>query len=161
MYDDDFSEVFESLKYMCRLIAIDNLLKLLLVIGMVVGILACSKCPKCSLEPMLAGLPAETVYLHTVKHEGETLALIAKWYSGDSANWTRISEYNGQIAGGVIHIGDRLRIPKSLFLASYPLPKSWLIRELNKQTKAGSAASDIAREKGEGESDQAIRRLLK
>ena len=62
-------------------------------------------------------------YEHRVRWEGETLALIAKWYTGDSDNWRVLAKFNPKLNPNRIKLGDRICVPKSLLQTREPLPQ--------------------------------------
>ncbi|MCB0359013.1 MAG: LysM peptidoglycan-binding domain-containing protein, partial [Bdellovibrionales bacterium] len=62
--------------------------------------------------------------LHTVTFRGETLYLIATWYTGTSKNAGRIAEINSITNPNAIRIGDVIRIPRYLLIRNDPLPRS-------------------------------------
>jgi len=63
---------------------------------------------------------------HQVKWEGETLSIIAKWYTGSVNNWKTIAKANPALDPNRIVIGIDVRIPNSLMITRNPLPKSFL-----------------------------------
>jgi LysM repeat protein len=54
--------------------------------------------------------------LHTVQRRGETLPIIAKWYTGKSVNWKALSKVNPGINSQRIRIGCRVKIPGNLLV---------------------------------------------
>jgi LysM domain len=62
-------------------------------------------------------------FVHTVRHTGETLVAIAAWYTGNGANWKRLTEANPGLDPKRIHIGDAIRIPEQLVATRRPMPK--------------------------------------
>jgi hypothetical protein len=68
--------------------------------------------------------PAQPAYIsHTVTHQGETLASIAKWYTGSSSNWQMIRDANPDLDPRKIRIGTSIQIPRDLALRSDAPPK--------------------------------------
>lgn len=63
---------------------------------------------------------------HTIAYPGETLTLIAKWYTGDAANWRRIAELNRISSPTALRIGQVIVIPKALLKRDAPMPRSIL-----------------------------------
>lgn len=63
---------------------------------------------------------------HSVSYPGETLGLIAGWYTGAMNNWQRIQRYNSEIDLKKIRIGDRISIPPELVVRSDPMPRSFV-----------------------------------
>lgn len=67
---------------------------------------------------------SSTRYLyHTVTYPGETLGLIASWYTGSVQNWEEIANENSGIKANKIRIGDTVRIPEDLLSRREPLTK--------------------------------------
>ena len=69
--------------------------------------------------------PAQTEanpYLHVVRWEGETLSLIALWYSASWQNWKAVARANPGLDPDRIRIGDRILIPRSLLKKKSPMP---------------------------------------
>ena len=62
-------------------------------------------------------------FQHSVKYQGETLASIADWYTGDSRNWKTIARANPSIKPERIRIGDIINIPPELVKKTKPYPK--------------------------------------
>jgi hypothetical protein len=58
--------------------------------------------------------PPEAYYTHTVKWPGESISIIAGWYTGDVQNWKALAEANPDINPNKIHEGMKIRIPESL-----------------------------------------------
>jgi len=74
--------------------------------------------------------PGETYFIHTIRWSGETLFIIAAWYTGDRNNWRGISEAmvraNPNVNIHVIHIGDKIPVPKSLMKTQEPMPREFV-----------------------------------
>jgi hypothetical protein len=77
----------------------------------------------------------EDFYVHTVKWNGETLSIIAIWYTGDGKNWKPLTEANPEINPNVIYEGDNILIPESLMKTKEPLPKTFVDRFQQKTSK--------------------------
>lgn len=71
---------------------------------------------------------------HTVTHQGETLASIAKWYTGSSSNWQVIKEANPELDPRKIRIGTTIQIPRDIALRSDAPPKPKATAVAKKQT---------------------------
>ena len=63
------------------------------------------------------------VYIHRIRYPGETLARIARWYTGSSANWRRIVQSNVGLNPNRLRIGQEIRIPERLLIRHRPLPR--------------------------------------
>jgi len=60
---------------------------------------------------------------HTVMYPGETLGLIARWYTGSTANWEYILDHNLQLDPRRIRLGDIILIPRDMMTREDPLPR--------------------------------------
>jgi type II secretory pathway predicted ATPase ExeA len=79
--------------------------------------------------PKFQAKPIETEvlpYFHTVQQRGETLSLIAEWYTGSAYNWKDIAEANPGIDPHRIHIGDEIFIPQYLLKIHTRMPADYL-----------------------------------
>lgn len=68
-----------------------------------------------------------TGYLHTVRWQGETLCLIAQWYTGSWKNWRTLADSNSAINPDRLAIGDRVVIPEGLLRNRKPLPRDLVL----------------------------------
>ncbi len=73
-----------------------------------------------------ANLPPPRYLTHVVKYSGETLSIIAGWYTGQAKNWELILKNNPGLHPNKIRIGDEIRIPMSLVVKEAPLPKNFM-----------------------------------
>lgn len=64
-----------------------------------------------------------TPFVHTVKWPGETLSLVAKWYTGDYANWRRVAKANPALNPHRIFVGNRIVIPEDILKTRTPMPR--------------------------------------
>lgn len=62
-------------------------------------------------------------YKHTVRWSGESLSLIAKWYTGSFKNWKKLAEANPRINPNLIKPGQVILIPPALVKTQEPLPQ--------------------------------------
>lgn len=60
---------------------------------------------------------------HRVKWSGETLSLIAKWYTGSYGNWKAIAQANPGLNPNRIAVGDTIKIPPEMMKTQKPLPR--------------------------------------
>ena len=75
--------------------------------------------PDASPEP-----PKPAMLEHTVQYRGETLGLIARWYTGRSSNWQEIVAANPGLRPERINIGDTIMIPAEIVVNEQPMPAS-------------------------------------
>jgi len=71
--------------------------------------------------------PPRAGYLHTVRWQGETLCLIAQWYTGSWKNWKILADSNVAINPDRLVIGDRVAIPEGLLKNRKPLPRDLVL----------------------------------
>ncbi len=81
----------------------------------------------------------EPDYHHTIKYSGETLWMIAHWYTGDGKNWKTLQKHNTNLRHNRLRIGDTIRIPRTLLKRSKPLPKPKVTTQ-KKPTPASSTS---------------------
>ena len=62
-------------------------------------------------------------YRHTVHWPGESLSLIARWYTGASENWRKLAKANPSIIPNRIKKGNVIQIPAGLLKTREPLPQ--------------------------------------
>lgn len=65
-------------------------------------------------------------FVHTVKYPGETLPIIAKWYTGDVNNWEALADANPNIDYEHLMTGTGIFIPENLLKKTKPLTKKYL-----------------------------------
>jgi LysM repeat protein len=75
--------------------------------------------------------PERTNYFeHQVKWSGETLSLIARWYTGSYGNWKAIAEVNPGLDPNRIAVGDSINIPPEMMKTKKPLPRKVVCKTL-------------------------------
>lgn len=68
-------------------------------------------------------VPCPELYLHTVRCPGESLSIIAKWYTGDYRNWECLATINPQLADpNLIRLHDVIHIPTHIMQTQKPMP---------------------------------------
>jgi len=65
-------------------------------------------------------------FVHVVKYHGETLSLMAKWYTGKINNWKKILEINSHIVPEKMQIGAQIIIPNNLIRTRIPMTKEFV-----------------------------------
>ncbi len=84
----------------------------------------------------------ETQYLeHRVQFQGETLSVIANWYTGSGRNWELVLDANPGVDPRRIRLGDLIRIPRELLSRQDPLPRSAVPGAGGGNARAASSAS--------------------
>jgi hypothetical protein len=62
-------------------------------------------------------------YKHTVRWPGESLSLIASWYTGSSKNWRKLAKFNPRLNPNRIRDGQVIMIPTALLKTRVALPE--------------------------------------
>jgi len=80
--------------------------------------------------PQEKTIPEEKYFTHTVKWGGETLFIIAAWYTGERDHWRAIAEAmtreNPNVNIHRIRRGDNIPVPESLMKTRDPMPKEFV-----------------------------------
>jgi len=79
--------------------------------------------------------PQEIFFMHTVKWSGETLSIIALWYTGDQRNWKTIIQANPGLNPNRIFGGNEILIPEKMMKTHDPLPKEYVNRFYSRARK--------------------------
>jgi len=87
-------------------------------------------------------------YLHSVRWQGETLSLIAQWYTGSWKNWGALADANRAIDPNRLAIGDLVLIPEGLLKNRKPLPRD-LVLSLAAKERAEQHGSTLTPERDE------------
>lgn len=95
---------------------------------------------------------SQDVYVHTVEWPGETLPMIAQWYTGSKENWKILSQTNPKLASRQLAVNDQILIPIALVKNSQKMPEEFLAtfsekkrasqRKSSSQTKQGSGKKE-------------------
>jgi hypothetical protein len=90
--------------------------------------------------------PKSRYYYHRVKYSGETLSIIAKWYTGDAVNWQALTKANPKLDPKRINVGDRIRIPRTLLNTRRPMTRGFVVASSKeKQPKSPSTTPSEAK----------------
>jgi hypothetical protein len=97
-------------------------------LAVLIACFGCASAPEPVQPPAGATAPQpqeakETYYTHAVKWPGESLSIIAAWYTGDVQNWKDLAEANPDINPNRIHEGMKIRIPESIMTTKTPMTK--------------------------------------
>ena len=112
----------------------------------IVGVLVClitslAACAKESHFVDETALEAQQYYVHTVRYSGETLGLIANWYTGEVRNWNLIQEANPGLRPERITIGQQINIPRGIMTNSETLTREVVRGGVRNRSAASSAKS--------------------
>ena len=82
-------------------------------------------------------------YEHKVRWEGETLSLIAKWYTGSQKNWKVLAKDNPWLEPNNLSTGHKIFIARNLLKTKKPMPRDFVLASKSKhqvrKTKAKQA----------------------
>lgn len=85
---------------------------------------------------------------HRVTYSGETLGMIASWYTGRAQNWKAILEANPGLRPERITIGRTITVPGDLVIQREPMPKRF-VQDLVAKMRAGRTAPAASADPGE------------
>ena len=88
----------------------------------------------------------DSYFTHTVTLQGESLSIIAKWYTGDLKNWEILAQANPDINPNRIFKGDKIRIPRSMLVREDPMTQEF-VDESQPHPKRQPAATKQSTEK--------------
>ncbi len=71
-------------------------------------------------------IPDNPTFVHTVKWRGESVSIIAGWYTGDIQNWKILKDHNPDINPKRIFEGNKIRIPEYLMKTKAPITKEYV-----------------------------------
>ena len=71
-------------------------------------------------------LQKPTYHVHTVRWPGESLSIIAKWYTGNLENWRAVARANPELDPDRITMGTKVRIPKDHLKTEDPMPQDFV-----------------------------------
>jgi hypothetical protein len=72
-------------------------------------------------------------------YPGETLSIIAKWYTGQAGNWEALLDHNPDVDPRRLRLGDVVKVPQELLIRDESLPKSF-VEKSNAKVAAKSPA---------------------
>ena len=65
-------------------------------------------------------------YTHSVRYYGESVSIIAAWYTGSIDNWKALAAANPDINPNRIVVGNRILIPEDIMTRREPMPKEFV-----------------------------------
>lgn len=83
-------------------------------------------------------------YMHKVRWPGETISVIAKWYTGSQRNWKLIVKANPGCDPKRMHIGDKILIPAEIIENREPMPQKYLRTSVPKRGEFSSSRAKPA-----------------
>lgn len=86
--------------------------------------------------------PKAPQFTHTVRWKGETLSLIAEWYTGSWRNWRALAKANTKLNPKSMRIGDAIVIPEKLLKNKEPMPRGFSSSPVHKKVRDKSPSSN-------------------
>jgi len=80
--------------------------------------------------------------IHLVRWPGETLSIIAKWYTGELDNWEDLAAANPDLNPHLLFINTKICIPDNLIKNREPMPKKFMSKFTKKEKKAAMDSRD-------------------
>jgi len=77
--------------------------------------------------------------VHRVRWPGESLSIIAKWYTGEFNNWKTLADFNPKLKPDRIWVGQEILVPEGLLKTREPIPKSFVGQFTRKSKKKKSS----------------------
>ena len=65
-------------------------------------------------------------FVHTVRWEGESLSIIADWYTGNSNNWKALANSDSKLNPTILLAGNQILIPQELLKTRKPMPDEFV-----------------------------------
>jgi hypothetical protein len=82
---------------------------------------------------------------HIVRYQGETLTLIAKWYTGEAKNWSILVTKNPEVSPNSLRIGALILIPREIVVTTEPMPRSFIPSSPSKSKKAPATKTGVSK----------------
>jgi hypothetical protein len=95
--------------------------------------------------------PRSSYYYHKVKYPGESISIIAKWYTGDVKNWHSVAKVNPKLDPNRITVGDKIRIPNKLLHTQKPMPRSFVVGSAKRKKSEPSQVKTVKTAEKESE----------
>jgi len=73
-----------------------------------------------------ADLRSGPMLVHKVRYPGESVSIIAGWYTGEIDNWKVLAEVNPGLNPNVIHEGMKINIPESMLKTRDPMTREYV-----------------------------------
>jgi len=101
-----------------------------------------------AVEPVLtpessSGIPVSKkpeFYVHKVRWPGETISVIAQWYTGSQKNCEVIVKVNSDLDPKRMNIGAMILIPADILKTREPMPRKYLRASIPKRDTSSSRA---------------------
>ena len=79
-----------------------------------------------SVGQLPSDLRSGPMLVHKIRYPGESVSIIAGWYTGEIDNWKVLAEVNPEINPNVIHEGMKINIPESMLKTREPMTREYV-----------------------------------
>ena len=79
--------------------------------------------------------PASSFFVHRVTWTGESLSIVAKWYTGNLENWKALAKANPEIKPEFLQVGMKIRIPEAMIVNPNAMTQEFVASHYPKDTK--------------------------
>ena len=93
--------------------------------------------------------PEPAYYAHTVRWKGETISVIAGWYTGNARNWKLLAEVNPGIKHKGLAAGTTVRVPSHIMKTKESMPKEYIDRFYHGSKKRTKTTRTVKQEENE------------
>ena len=107
-------------------------------------------------KPAKSKAENQSYYVHKVRWEGETLSLIAKWYTGSQKNWKVLAKDNPWLEPNDLSIGHKIFIPRNMLKTKKPMPRDFVFASKSKNEVRKTKAKQGEKGGGSLSESQAI-----
>ncbi|MFM1848008.1 MAG: hypothetical protein RL417_1482 [Pseudomonadota bacterium] len=113
----------------------------------ILSLLAVQACAgRHSSNPEMSGASVTPPYVpHTIAFQGETLGVIAKWYTGSANNWTAIAEANPGVDPRKLRIGQVINVPEAIAAKREPFGGDFVGQGKKVEESATAAPTQVAK----------------
>ena len=84
--------------------------------------------------------PASSFYVHRVTWTGESLSIVAKWYTGDLENWKALAKANPEIKPEFLQVGMKIRIPEAMIVNPNAMTHEFVVSHYYKDPKRSKSS---------------------
>jgi hypothetical protein len=74
-------------------------------------------------------------YIHRVTWTGESLSIVAKWYTGNLENWKALAKANPEIRPDFLQTGMMIRVPETMIVNRDPLSQEFVASHYSKDAR--------------------------
>lgn len=96
---------------------------------------------------------------HKIKFPGETLGIIAAWYTGSATNYQKIEKANPGVKSTALHIGQTIKIPDQLVKQRKVLTKDFVSKARQAVVPKQAPAPKATEDKEPAENEKSVEKV--